>query len=119
MTIKALEVFARVVETDAKTGTEQVRDLFSNETEKGWLNLGTVSTQQLNGILKSITQHTPCNPFAPQPMIASYVTPATAIDWVDGGAIPVTAVELIAHYGANFPIYQTPPAGWKYIVRNQ
>ena len=119
MTIKALEVFARTVEIDAKTGTEQVRDLSPSETEKGWLNLGTVSAQQLNGIFKVITQHVGCNPFAPQPILASATTPSTAVDWVDGGSIPITAVELIAHYGATFPVYQTPPAGWKYIVRHQ
>ena len=118
MTIQVLEVWARVEHVDV-SGIAQVRNLEPNETERGWVNLATASAQQINGILRAITQHTGCNPFAPQAMIATEITPDTAVDWVDGGNIPSDAVELIAHYGSNFPTYQTPPAGWKYIVRRQ
>ncbi|AGH32161.1 hypothetical protein VPHG_00094 [Vibrio phage 11895-B1] len=121
MTIKTLEIWARVVEQDGLTGTEQVRELVSNETEKGWLNLATASTQQMNGILKSITQHSGCNPFAPELILDAASIPATSLEWVDGGAIvEEDSPELYAHYGATFPTLQsTAPSGWKYIVRNQ
>ncbi|CAM0047559.1 hypothetical protein VPHK406_0068 [Vibrio phage K406] len=118
MTIQVLEVWARVEDTDV-SGVTQVRDIYSHESEKGWVNLATASAQQMNGILKSITQHTGCNPFAPELMIDTAPTPATALDWVDGGTIPSDSEELINHYGNTFPVLQTPPTGWKYIVRNQ
>ncbi|AGN51530.1 hypothetical protein VPLG_00091 [Vibrio phage eugene 12A10] len=118
MTIQVLEVWARVEHVDV-SGIAQVRNLEPSETERGWVNLATASAQQINGILKVITQHTGCNPFEPQAMIATVTTPKTAVDWVDGGNIPEDAVELVAHYGAKFPVYQAPPTGWKYIVRKQ
>lgn len=118
MAIQVLEVWARVEFIDG-SGIAQVRNLEPNETERGWVNLATASAQQFNGILRSITQHTGCNPFAPQAIIDTATTPDTAIDWVDGGVIPSDATELIEHYGNTFPTYQTPPVGWKYIVRKQ
>jgi hypothetical protein len=120
MAIEVLEVWARISQNDPKTGIPQVRKIFPNESEKGWVNLATASAQQVNGILKSITQHSRCNPFTPELLLDSEPIPSNALEWIDGGLIDTEATELITHYGATFPVLQaTAPSGWKYIVRKQ
>lgn len=121
MAISNLYIWARRVFSDPKTRVEQVRPIFPTESERGWVNLSTVSVQQLNGMLKLLSQHSGCNPFAPQLILSSAVTPPTALEWVDGGTIvEENSPELFEHYGGTFPILQaSAPAGWRYIVRNQ
>lgn len=121
MAVPELLIYARVIEQDTLTGTDQARTLFPNETEKGILNMDTVSVQTFNSILRSITQHSRCNPFAPELLLSTASVPSCALEWVDGGTIvQADSPELFAHYGSTFPTLQaTAPAGWKYIVRNQ
>ncbi|AUR91511.1 hypothetical protein NVP1161O_069 [Vibrio phage 1.161.O._10N.261.48.C5] len=120
MAVQELDIWARVEFIDLKTGVSQVREIFPNETERGILNLATPSAQQINGILKVITQHSRCNPFAPELLLDSNPVPSNALEWVDGGSIDTEAVELIAHYGSTFPTLQANALpGWKYIVRKQ
>lgn len=118
--IQPLRIWCREVVKSAITNMiPQVRPLVPEEELNGWLNLQTVSVQQLNGLFSQLTTYSAPSPFVFQMISTTTPTPAEALDANGQTLVEANSPELFSHFGATLPdANATAPVGFKFIVRN-
>ena len=118
--IQPLRVWCREVVQSAITQMiPQIRPLVPEEEINGWVNLQTVSVQQLNSLFSQLTIYAPPSPFVFHMVSIDTPTPAEALDVNGQTLIEEDSPELFEHFGATLPnVNATAPVGTKFIIRN-
>ena len=118
MSIQNLEIWASEEVIDGETEIAQRRDIQSEEFLNGWKRLGTVSAQQMNGILYLLSSYSPPYAHCAYQIPSSVVTPSIALD-LDGSTFTEEDYpELYAIYSGTLPdLSSEAVTGFKWVIR--
>ncbi len=118
--IQPLRIWCKEIVNSAITQmVPQRRPLVPEEELNGWLNLQTVSAQQLNSLFFQLTTYSSPSPYTFYMISSSTPTPSEALD-ANGQTLTIEdSPELYEHFGATLPNANTSaPSGFKFIIRN-
>ena len=118
MALQELKIWAKTLNNDMLTLTDQRRDIEDEEFLDGWLRTSPASSQQMNQLFYLLTTY--ANPFPNAPVIypSALDIPSVALEMNGQTITEEDYPNAFAIYGGTLPnITASAPTGFTYIIR--